>query len=219
MIGALVQPRSPWITSTPSRSGSPRSSMTTSGGCLAASASAIGWLLRSFQQGHRLHPECLPYPVEYGGQRLLTAQDAVGRGDEQFRFGGCPGRLLAAPGGVVDHRADHQPDCDEYPRASTLFGLRDGPFVQRRGEVEVQQQRACDGLEHRGTKPPTIATAMTAARKASTSVVRLSSCLRLARKRVSSCARTTARAWPASLRGRVSPPLARGRGRPAWPWA
>src|SRR6266536_2210789 len=86
------------------------------------------------------------------------------------------------------------PTATNTPRASTLFGLRDGPFVQRRGEVEVQQQRACDGLEHRGTKPPTIATAMTAARKASTSVVRLSSCLRLARKRVSSGARTTARA-------------------------
>ena len=41
MIGTLVQPRSPSMTSTPSRSGSPRSSTTRSGRAAAASDSAL----------------------------------------------------------------------------------------------------------------------------------------------------------------------------------
>jgi hypothetical protein len=40
MIGAAVQPRSPAITSTPFMSGSPRSRITRSGGCAAATDSA-----------------------------------------------------------------------------------------------------------------------------------------------------------------------------------
>ena len=41
-MGAVVQPRSPRMTSMPSMSGSPRSRMTRSGGCEAAVASALG---------------------------------------------------------------------------------------------------------------------------------------------------------------------------------
>ncbi len=52
--------------------------------------------------------EGLADPVQQRGQRDLPAQDAAGEGGQRLRLGGRPGGLAGAPGGEVDHGADHQ---------------------------------------------------------------------------------------------------------------
>ena len=94
-----------------------------------------------FQQRDRFHAERLADPVEHRFQGLLAAQHAAGRGHQQLGLGGGPGRLLAAPGGVVHHLADHQPDRDKHAKRGGVVGLGDRELVKRRGEVEVEQQQ------------------------------------------------------------------------------
>ena len=56
-MGTVLQPRSPRITSTPSRSGSPRSRMTTSGCCCATASSAwrpVPAAITSYERAARL---------------------------------------------------------------------------------------------------------------------------------------------------------------------
>jgi hypothetical protein len=63
------------------------------------------------------------------------------------------GGVAGAPGGYVDRRRDRDGHQQEHGQGEDVLPLGDGELVDRRYEVEVEQQRRGDGRGQGGQQP------------------------------------------------------------------